>query len=452
MNQILLRKAGLPRPLAAPAETFMDKAVRILTCAALFTFPLQAVGFTVFGYPITPTIIALALLGPALLLRPISLRPCWKIALIVILWSAGTAIATGNFLSLRSVAIFAILLLPTAIDAPSETGKRAVTWFLRGGVLNLCLVALDFARLRLHLPQLNTLVPLIMPGSIDEMDLRYAGFPRAKALFFEPSYCSMYLAFLVIFLDLLPDGAMTPRKRNVLRLLFIGALLLSRGMAGFVILAAYGAIQLIRYIYARFIRPILIGDRPRVSWRSAAIGVVIVVAAAILWLSVGQSFERSALVPQRLKEIVAAFGDLASPATSASERLGAISITANYLAGASLEQAMAGEGFSSAEQWVALTYAGRGGGWALGRVANMFTAVLLGTGLIGFALYLLYLAALRPSRAAIPGRASFAAVCYFGGLLVAHFAAGILIGYFVWCLLYVYIFVLSTDFAERRPS
>jgi hypothetical protein len=415
-----------------------------LLAAALFSFPLQTVGAMLFGYPINPSFVALALLSLVIFFRPLRLQPNWQIAAALVLWAAGTTIATGNYLSLRSLGVFAILLLPTVVDFPAVAKITAAKWFLRGGILNLALVALDGLRLWLHLPQLDTLTSLIMPGSVEEMDLRYAGFPRIKALFLEPSYCALYLAFLVIFLDIAPAEILSARKRKVLRVLFIGALLLCRGMTGLVVLGAYAAVHLALCLMRMWLRPRL--SRKMVVAGGAAILLII---SAWVWSDKLAVVENSMVFPQRLEHTAFALTNPGGDNSSEAERLGALAISVAYVAGGSVEQVLAGEGFNSAKEWVSKTYAGQGGGWALGFIANTFSSVLLGTGLVGLALYLLYVRTLRPR--AVLGDRRVAFVCYFWAWILAHFATGGLIGYFLWGLLYVYLFLMPVSSHAKAP-
>lgn len=428
------------------ADNFGDWIITFLLSTALFTFPLQTVGVALFGYPITIPIASLALLSLVLLFRPLRLKPNWKIAAALVIWAAGSTIATGNFLSLRSLAVFVILLLPTIVELPECARTAAVKWFLRGGILSLALVAVDAARTWMHLPQFDTMIPVVMPGSIEEMDFRYAGLARIRGLFLEPSYCAMYLAFLVIFLDIIPAGMMSPARRKLLRVLFIGGLLLSRGMAGFVVIGAYGGFHLAMLIFKFCIRP-------RVTRKMLLAGAAIPFVIASLWVwsdSVG-SLESSMIVPQRLESAAAALFSPTSDNSSETERLGTIAISEAYVAGGSIEQAMAGEGFNSAEEWVSKTYAGVGGGWAEGLIANAFSTILLGSGLIGLVLYLLYIRTLTPWANTVKNR-RFALGCYFAAWILAHFATGMLIGYFLWGLLYAYLVLLPTATSPQRVS
>jgi hypothetical protein len=428
------------------ADNFGDTIITFLLATALFAFPLQTVGVTLFGYPMTIPVVALGLLSLVLLFRPVRLKPNWKIAAALIIWAAGSTIATGNFLSLRSLAVFVILLLPTVIELPEAARGEAVKWFLRGGILNLALIAADAARTWMHLPQLDTIVPIIMPGSIEEMDFRYAGLARIRGLFLEPSYCAMYLAFLVIFLDVIPAGMLSPTKRKVLRLLFVGGLLLSRGMAGFVVIGAYAGFHLAMLLFKFSLRP-------RLTRRMLIAGAATPFLIASLWVwsdSLG-SLESSMVVPERLEHAAVALFSPTSDNSSETERLGTIAISEAYVAHASVEQALAGEGFNSAEEWVSRTYAGVGGGWAEGLIANAFSTILLGSGLIGFVLYLLYIRTLTPWANAVKDR-RFAFGCYFAAWILAHFATGMLIGYFLWGLLYAYLALIPAATSPQQPE
>lgn len=393
------------------------RLARFSLAAFFFTFSLFDVGTAVGDYALTVPLFCLGLyiassfLGARVLIR----RRTLTAVLLYVAWAGITTfprVAAEEFGP--SLAVFSLLLVPLWL-APKGVDRSdiAVRWFMRGLFLCFAICAYQLLMRVSPLPKLGSFVPLAIPPRTT----RIGGFERINGLMIEPSFLAMYLSFGYIVNDLLWPAP--PATRLSVKLLTLFFLVLTFSMSGFIVWLAYVVYKyIVKLKYKRWIK------------RSVSILLVILVilpvAAPLLLRTSAGNYLWARLTA--MAQFAMGSGNVRG---SVAVRLGAIPLAFHYLAQG---HTFVGEGYSNYEQWVSEYRAGIGQ-VAQGSVHNIYSVVVLATGLIGLALYGNLIASLGLSL--WPSKRCHAA---FFAWLVAGMAMGHMVYYYYWGYSYLFCF------------
>lgn len=321
-----------------------------------------------------------------------------------------------------SLSLLFCLMLPLFVIVPIlDLRSYCQKWFLRGQYLNwgICLIGLLLQIV--GAPSLGSLIPLMVPQRTTPL---LAGLLRINGLMIEPSFLAIYLVFGYIVNEYVPQRQ---GQRDIARVVFVGLLLLTGSLSGLSLWLLYlGLMFLERFGKILWFCRI----QKTTAFRGVRVGLVTVGLMLLLALVGGQNLGSVfwEYLVYRWDRVVL-FLRTANFYSSEGVRLSAIPIAFQYLK----EGHLFGEGYSNVEQWlVAYTWL------ADGKIHNIYTYLLIAFGLPGVVLFLALLFVVVRSA----GRRNFWALIVW---VVAGFATGHLIIYYLWG--YLFLFTL----ADQQP-
>jgi len=410
------------------------RPIPFLAALFAFTFPLSAFGVMVGGYPVTLPFIALVLLAASMLfasLRGRKIRAnvsCWFVVFVV--WAALGAVAKGEIRSLLSVAVLTLVGFPLLTSLEREADVTSVLrWFVRGGLATLPVAAYELVGGLLSWPKLAAVLPFALISNTE----RIGSLERTMATFPEPAGYAIYLVFVLGVLELFGEAQVAPGRKVLYRIAFLAALATTLSLSGVVLLAVLYGSRLVLELE----RTVAHGSvpLPRLAGGLALAGAV--GCGGMILAALGGGDVRAYFTKKLQSDLV--YGASQSVlSTSVGSRLSGPIVVAAYWRHAGTSGIVSGTGFNAYEDELREMFA-----WAVGSTAekgsvpNVFVAVLLGTGVVGVALYVGFVLSLRPRRWAGDARMRWASAT-FVAWMVAHFATGQLVVYPL--LGYAYLF------------
>jgi hypothetical protein len=404
-----------------------SRFARFFLAAFFFTFPLFDLGVSVSGYFLSLPMFFLVLYDFSIISTGIIRinKHVLKFASIFLAWAfLITVFRLPLFEFLPSLMVLALLWVPFWLDRPDiDKSHIAVTWFVRG--LLLCLAICIYQSLSgpLHLAKIDDLLPLRSPLRAT-YQISAGGPERLNALMIEPAYLGIYLTFSYAVLDILWEG---PAKwKLALKGLTILFLFLTFSISGFAIFLSYmGFKYIVRLRYQKWLRRAAVG--------ALALAVIsITVGSVILQTSSGRYLQYRIT---RITQVLMSGGKDTKGSTGM--RLEAIPLAFEYL---ERGQWVWGEGYGNSDQWVKENRVAQ----TTGAVHNIYTAVMISTGLVGLGLYGGFIVSLKMPL--LHGADAFSA--FFFAWLMAAMATGHLVHYYYWGYLYIFYFFRNSS----RPS
>ncbi len=400
------------------------KLLRMFANGFALTFPLEALGLRIGGYPVTLPFVAVWVLGLALLCETLLGRPLRRGSLVwgmaFICWglvTLGPGVITADVIPL---AICAVLMLPLLGGGSWRTvGLSTGKWFVWGALgTTVVSVFQVLGHSRGTVPWYGS------PPVMFEMRTHLVGgIPRASATFLEPSYYAIYLVFAIACLDLGGERFFPRPTQRFFRLWLLAALLSTLSIAGVFLIGVYFGVKSVWRI--RSVDPTRNGGVVWLGTRTVKLllSIVGLLAFARLWPESGTYL--AAKLSQAAAQVMDESACGQAYDSSVSIRLGVVGILRNYWRSEGPLAVLTGVGFNRFDDYLRANYAWTGGtALAEGGLPNVYGAVLAGTGLVGLGLYLGWLLSLAPSKMGGVAANNPACWAYYLTWLVAHAATG----------------------------
>jgi len=281
-------------------------------------------------------------------------------------WMAICTILSGQWSSLLSLGFF--LFFSSIVIVGTQTSFRyaeVFRWLHLGGAISVLLVSIELALIVAELPSMQDYIAVGIPHGANEG----SSIVRIRAGFQEPAHFAIYLAVLLMTLDMHGRRYM-PDCQKSLAVVYAVALLLTWSLTGFMVLIGYWVAKRLanRTTLARAIS------------ESFAVFAICVIVFFIIgdqhWL-----ISRILTIPEVVPTILEGGQTSGSVAT----RLMAITMPAR-LWSAGWDEAIFGLGFNAYESWVASEYYFHSFGSNQGRIHNILAGFGLGGGIPGLLL------------------------------------------------------------------
>lgn len=359
--------------------------IKVLIGLFFLLYPFQILGFTIQNYPVTPSVLILILITFRLIGIQVKgghrfERSLFPVFILFVGYALCIALLRGAYSSLLFLTFFVLLYLPSNFSfLSSQLAQISAVNFIRGGILSLLFVLYDLGRSLLNLPMLSEWLPVFMPQST----YRVGEFWRVSACCAEPSHYAIYMTFTIIALDFTKDRRIWHMPIWALRMLFALALVTTFSLSGVVLLIVYYLLKL-RNLPASAIRGIFSPQSRKHSslrWLTrVAVMSIIAIVSYLGTSAVTEYFDSRVLsITQALVE-----GDLSS------ERINYFRVGLEYITQPGARPWL-GEATSNIKVWLIQHYAYlESSSMAQGAAANIYLAVLIGLGILGFSIYVFY--------------------------------------------------------------
>ena len=382
----------------------------------LLTAPMGAFGIALGSYPLSiPAIVGvflalsywLAIFGNKILLA----QERTLAILIFVGWMAICSSVSSQWMSFLSLGTFLFASSIIAVESPTNLRFAEVfRWIHYGGAVAIFLVLIELSLLVAGMPTMQD----FLSGGIPFADRETGAIVRVRSGFQEPSYFAIYLAILLVSLDL--HGARyLPDWQRPLALTYGGALLFTLSLTGLTMIIGY-------WVAKRIVAQV----NPARSIIEL-IGIL-TIAVAMLMLIGDQHWLVSRLLS--MPDVVGMIVEGGQTTGSVATRLMAITMPAQ-LWSTGLKEVLFGLGFNSYESWVVNNYYFHDFGINEGRIHNILAVFGLGGGVFGLVsgLFLFWVCSGRgAARLRIP---------IFTVLLAFAFGSGSITSYLFWWVLFV---------------
>ncbi len=401
------------------AQHKIDGAIETLLRWAAFSTPLYIVGIEIAGYPVTLPLVLVVLLDIALVFRG-TVRPASFAVISVLLgWFLLTAVGRyppGSYI--LSLSVLGLILFPFAASLPGNVRpKRILRWFIYGAISTSIFVGWEIGMNVVGLPALEDLFPYGTFGTARSGT--YLGFQRINATYVEPAGYATYLVFLYALLDLSEYKGIPLKRRGLMKVITAGMVVLLLSLSGIILLLGYLGCSFLLHRRRKILDVVSSGT----FWaRSFATGVLFSGLLAVYWPTVQEVYN---LFAGRIEQIFIVI-DRGIFSGSEGGRVQSALVVFRYWGEQGFWEALYGEGYAHHEQWLMREY------WYLppmssfrrGDLHNIFSAVGIATGIVGYLLYLSFLTTLARGYQLPLG--------FVGLLVLAHGATGFLIDVQFW--------------------
>lgn len=402
-----------------------------LMSIAMLLFPLTIFAIYVGGYPVSMTFLFLILTASVLVLETVMLRRIRSIFTIpmaaFMFWVLCSAVFASSLNSVIGAIVMCLYLL-LFCGSGWTVHTNIARHFTYSLFISIPFALFDLARSFVNLPTLSEILHLGGTQSTYTVGNLY----RVMSTFSEPSNYAIYLAFIIIINDIANEGAIY----KVIKTLALFVMLLTFSTSGITIILLYYVLRSLLKLRVR---------------RLYTLAIILIILSTTYYVPLSlDSSDTNPLIDyinKRALNIGNAFDPNTSYSTSESTRLGAITVVKTYVSMEGWIKALLfAEGFNNYSEWLAFEASGpQNSSFERGTVQNAFTAIALGSGIVGLLLYLAnifaifkyVLARYKPSWA-LP------AICAW---LCANFANGQIIVYPL--LGYLLLIVIALSESKR---
>ena len=390
----------------------------------LFTFPLEAIGVHINGYPVTIPFLSFCFISLVSLLtikKGYFLKKTTFFAILFISWSFVTCIGRHPVNSyLPHISILILLIIPVLIVPRFFCfNKSFLKWMYYGCIFSFSFLYYDLCVYYFGFTKISDLTSLIFPGvNIYE----YSTF-RVKASFLEPSHYAQYLVFIYVILDKYNGYVFSKKWEKILKWHVLMALFFTLSMAGFIILICYFFMKFY-YIWngINYVVPTTIGGKgQRSRYHIHHIAIFIIFLFLFFLVLINNQY-----IEVRYNSILSVLQSR-SLEGSAGVRLNTVWILFDYLTNEGLRQTILGEGFANIENWLIDNFASTGFLVGSGSVQNIFVYIGMATGVIGLVIYLIFVFLIKKSMS----------IDFFILWILLHFSSGYFIFYKLWGILFI---------------
>jgi hypothetical protein len=418
------------------------RAYEPLICAIAFSLPLYFLGISLGGFDFTLLVVLVLILDGLILLHgQFVVQPTVAITVLAG-WCLLTVIGRHPpDTYLASLLGFVAVLLPFCGPVPeSVRPRRVVKWLVYGLLVTFAFAAYEVALNVVELPPLEELFPY---GVWAEARTGvYLGFRRVKATFVEPARYAQYLALVYVILDLAGRKGFELRYRRLLLSGILAVLVATLSLSGIIIMVWYFGVSFFLNVRERLTAPLRSERFWKMTlfvWGPLTIGIGAMygdVVVEVVRLFVG-----------RLEEVITVL-KLGVLTGSEGSRVQSTLIMFDYVFNQDWVHVLIGEGYSNAEAWLRNQFSYLGeerASFARGHLHNMFSTVILSTGLVGLGIYMYFLVTILGQKTrGVP-------LLFIATVFIIHFATGYLLYARLWTTVLVAQIIFGR-FSTQTPA
>lgn len=335
-----------------------------------------------------------------------------------------------------SITALLVIMLPLTLPARTQRAARALMrGFVFGFILTMVIMWLEITFQILGLNDLHVRLTSLFRGfdRIENTHNWLVFYYRPQAAFMEPANLGIYLTFSFVIFDL------TSFKHvKLLKILAIISILALGSMAAYFLLLSY--------VIPRVAIQTLSGTHFRITLRSLISFfltlLVLCTVYAVGWDVFAPVIE---YIFTRAEKLLIALKTGALESSEGS-RGNALAVLPLYWANYGVSGFLFGTGYGNYQAWLFENF-GHLESWATlarGQVDNLIVGIFLSTGLVGMSAYVAFIVSVFSKVK----NGSLVQILIF--FIAVHFSSGLLIGYYIWHL--VFVLVVITRLQPIQPQ
>ena len=389
----------------------IDKIIESLICYLGIFIPLYVIGFRFFGYDFSFAMVILIVLNIFLIFKNRFNKYVLGSFILFLIWCFFTAFPRAE-INTYIPSLAALLLVCFPLSASwrylNINKKRVYKYYIYGIYLTLGIVGYELLCIFLGIePFYNN----ISFGIFERIRVgQFLGINRVKGFFLEPAHLAIYIVFSYVIVDMYDENV---KRKEILRLILFGTLLLTFSLTGLIIILIYYFAKNIVFNSNRFRNTIKIG---------LTLGLVLTILGFFYSEYLFFIFNRFGSMFEALQK--------GGFSRTYGARANAIFILSDYYESEGFIKFLFGEGYANYESWLKQNFGHLGlSSLAAGKIPNVFSVLVLSTGLIGLLFYFAFLVTIVKQFKVENSSTIFVLI------IVLNFGIGFLISYMMWALI-----------------